>query len=383
MSKQSLLLGLLIACSCVVAGVNAAAQDVFSRSRRVGDTLYVSNTGSRDPQTGKHPDSIEASTRQVLRNVEEILKKEGFTFNDVVSSHVWITDLNKFGEMNKAYREVFQSEHPVRTTIQVSELPDESAVSIAVVAFQGKKQIVHPREGQNLTLPFSPGILVGDTLYISGQASVDPLTGKLIEGDFKAHVTQTLKNVEAILKAADMDFSNVVHANVFLTNPDDFGPMSEVYRTFTTQPRPARVPLGATRLPLDAPVEITMIAKRQKGKAILPPDMPPSDNYSRGFLVGDELYVAGIGSAQEAVEDRVNDCMERVRKIVEEAGLSLGNVVEGKIYLSDIKDLEAVNQAFRKHFPSEAFPALTTVAVANLPAKLKMMTTFVAARNVK
>ena len=111
--------------------------------------------------------------------------------------------------------------------------------------------------------------------------------------------------------------------------------------------------------------------------------MPPSDNYSRGFLVGDELYVAGIGSAQEAVEDRVNDCMERVRKIVEEAGLSLGNVVEGKIYLSDIKDLEAVNQAFRKHFPSEAFPALTTVAVANLPAKLKMMTTFVAARNVK
>src|SRR5262249_39048492 len=82
-------------------------------------------------------------------------------------------------------------------------------------------------------------------------------------------------------------------------------PMSEVYRSFTKQPRPARVPLGATRLPLNAPVEITMLAKRHKGKAILPPGMPPSDNYSRGYLVDGELYVAGIGSAKESVPERV------------------------------------------------------------------------------
>ncbi len=371
---------LLAAGFLAAGGVEAYGQMTPSRSVRVGNTLYVSSAGNMDPKTGKQPEGVEASTRQVLANLKARLSEHGFTLADVVSSEVWINDLTKFADMNKIYREAFSGEFPTRTTIEVSALPHGSPVEIAMVAVQGKQRIIEPKGVKSLNLPFSPGILVGDTLFISGQTSVDPQTGKLIDGDIKAHVTQTLKNVEAILQAAEMDFSHIVQANVFLINPDNFGPMSEAYRTFTMDPRPARVPIGARKLPLNSPVEITMLAKLNKGKAILPPDMAPSENYSRGFLAGNELYVAGIGSTKESVQDRVDDCMGRVKKIVEAAGLSMDNVVMARIYVDDINDLEAVNQAYLKYFAAGKSPSQAIVAVPNLPANLKIMTSFVATK---
>ena len=78
---------------------------------------------------------------------------------------------------------------------------DRGIAEIGLVAVKGEKKYIYPDGAAKGNLPFTPGILVGDTLYISGQASFDPKTGKLVEGDFKAHVKQTLKNIEAILSA--------------------------------------------------------------------------------------------------------------------------------------------------------------------------------------
>src|SRR4029077_17828189 len=106
-------------------------------------------------------------------------------------------------DMNKAYRSFFKGDFPTRTTVQIAELPGGSKhVEIAAVAVKGEKKIIHPKGAKPRDVPLSPGILVGDTLYLSGQVSLDPQTGKLIEGDFKAHAAQALKNLQGVLEAA-------------------------------------------------------------------------------------------------------------------------------------------------------------------------------------
>jgi 2-iminobutanoate/2-iminopropanoate deaminase len=220
-------------------------------------------------------------------------------------------------------------------------------------------------------------------LYLAGQVSLDPETGKVVEGDIKAHVTQALKNIEGVLKAADMDFSNVVSAQVFLTNVDDFSAMNEVYRSVVKQPLPARVPIGVPKLALGAPVEINMIASRHKGKAILPPDMMPSSNYSRGLLVDNTLYVSGVASTKDTVKEQVDDCLGRVEKIVKEAGMSMQDLVEARVYLTDIKDYGPMNNAYRNHFSFPNSATRATMAVSKLPGNNKIMMAFVGAKREK
>ena len=188
----------------------------FSQSIQVGDTLYVSGQGSMDPETGKHPEGVGPATRQVMLNLKRELNAAGYTFADVVASNVWVTDLDKYTEMNSVYASFFRSVYPTRTTVGVEALPGGSKVEISMIAVKGEKKVIYPGGAKSGHLPFSPGILVGDTLYLSGQAGVEPSTGKLVAGDTTQHVAQTMKNIQAVLAAADMDFSNVVSAYLFL-----------------------------------------------------------------------------------------------------------------------------------------------------------------------
>ncbi|MFN0165380.1 MAG: RidA family protein [Bryobacteraceae bacterium] len=362
--------------ACLTLGsLDAGAQAVQSRALKIGDTVYLSAAGGGRPGA-----SMEQAVRQVLLELESPLREHGLTLADIVSTDVWVTGLDKATEVRKAFQSAFKRRPPAGTLTEVSALPGGAIVQVAAVAAKGDKRVIRPQGTRHRNPLFSPAVQAGDALYLSGQTGIDPGSGNLIAGDIKAHVGQSLKNIGSILAAAGLDFSNVVQANVILTNPSDFGPMGDVYRTFTSPPRPARVPLGATRLDLGAPVEITMRARKTKGRAILPAGMEPSDNYSRGFLAGPELYVAGIGSAKESVEEGTLDSLERVKKIVEAAGLSMGDLVEARVYLSDIGNLDAMERGYRKYFGGAKPPTRAVVAVANLPAKLKIMTSFVAAR---
>jgi 2-iminobutanoate/2-iminopropanoate deaminase len=108
--------------------------------------------------------------------------------------------------------------------------------------------------------PYSQALLVGHTLYISGQLGIDPATGKLVEGDTAAQVEQALKNIMAILMEENMSMHNVAQVQVFLGDIADFTAVNEVYKTFFAEPYPARAAIGAGALPAGASVEILVTA---------------------------------------------------------------------------------------------------------------------------
>ncbi|WP_379968774.1 RidA family protein [Epilithonimonas sp. UC225_85] len=122
------------------------------------------------------------------------------------------------------------------------------------------KKIIHTSEAPAAIGPYSQACLVNGTLYISGQIPVDPENGKLVEG-IQKETHQVMKNLKAILNAADMDFSNAVKASIFLKNMDDFAVVNEIYASyFENEIYPARETVQVSCLPKNVDVEISMIA---------------------------------------------------------------------------------------------------------------------------
>ncbi|MDR0466925.1 MAG: RidA family protein [Deltaproteobacteria bacterium] len=108
--------------------------------------------------------------------------------------------------------------------------------------------------------PYSQAIRTGNLLFISGQTSVDPATGKIVPGGPAAEAGQCLKNIRAILQAAGMDMQNVVKVTVFLTDMANFAAVNEVYAKTFAVPFPARSCVAVRGLPLGCLVEIEAIA---------------------------------------------------------------------------------------------------------------------------
>jgi 2-iminobutanoate/2-iminopropanoate deaminase len=113
--------------------------------------------------------------------------------------------------------------------------------------------------------PYSQAVLVDDKfLYLAGQISLDPVSGKMIDGDVKLQTRQVLKNIEAVLLAAGVSLQSVVKTTVFLKDMNDFAAMNEVYSEFLSTSAPARSTIEVVRLPRDARVEIEAVAVIEK-----------------------------------------------------------------------------------------------------------------------
>jgi 2-iminobutanoate/2-iminopropanoate deaminase len=110
--------------------------------------------------------------------------------------------------------------------------------------------------------PYSQAVRVGDTLYLAGQIGVDPATGALAPGGIAGQTRQALENCRAVLEAAGYTFADVVQAQVFLEDIDDFAAMNEVYATYFVPTAPARATVEVAGLPRGAGVEIMLTAVR-------------------------------------------------------------------------------------------------------------------------
>ena len=108
--------------------------------------------------------------------------------------------------------------------------------------------------------PYSQAIKTGGMVYCSGQIPIDPVTGEFVSNDIAEQTEQVLKNLTAVLEAAQTSLANVVKTTVFLADMSDFAAMNEVYGRFFSENKPARATVQAARLPRDAKVEIECIA---------------------------------------------------------------------------------------------------------------------------
>ncbi len=109
--------------------------------------------------------------------------------------------------------------------------------------------------------PYSQAIQLGDLIFVSGQIPLDPKTGEIVSGEIEEQTRQVLRNLKAVLEAADSDLSRVVKATVYLTDMSLFPRINAVYaEAFDADPAPARATVEVSALPLGAHVEIDAIA---------------------------------------------------------------------------------------------------------------------------
>jgi len=108
----------------------------YSQAIRVGNTLYLAGQIALDPRTNQMiaDRSIEAETRQVLDNLKAVVEAAGFTMADIVSTTVFMADLNEFARMNAVYATYFPNNPPARATVQAARLPRDVKIEIAAIA---------------------------------------------------------------------------------------------------------------------------------------------------------------------------------------------------------------------------------------------------------
>jgi 2-iminobutanoate/2-iminopropanoate deaminase len=119
---------------------------------------------------------------------------------------------------------------------------------------------IRPEVSPNTGLPYSPGILAGNTLYISGHLGRDPVTTKLVAGGIEAETRQVLANIREVLTTAGMDFKDVTSVTAFITDFKEFDAFNKVYREYFPTDPPARATVQVAALNIGARVELQMIA---------------------------------------------------------------------------------------------------------------------------
>lgn len=108
--------------------------------------------------------------------------------------------------------------------------------------------------------PYSQAVLAGNTLYLSGQIALDPLTGELLNDNITEETHAVMKNLEAVLRHAGFTFQDVVKCSIFLKNMDDFAAVNDAYGVYFKSNPPARETVEVSRLPKNVHVEISCIA---------------------------------------------------------------------------------------------------------------------------
>ena len=123
------------------------------------------------------------------------------------------------------------------------------------------KKVIETTEAPAPIGPYNQAILVDNTLYSSGQIALNPKTMKLVNEDIQAETTQVMKNLLEVLKAAGMDFTNVVKATIYLADMGDFTIVNEEYGGyFNDDDAPARETVQVAQLPKNVRIEISVIA---------------------------------------------------------------------------------------------------------------------------
>jgi enamine deaminase RidA (YjgF/YER057c/UK114 family) len=209
-----------------------------------GEILYLSAQGGEDPVTGKLQSDFSAETKQALENVSTVLKAAQMSMKNVLWVNPYMSVSGQYDVMGKVYKTYFEfGNTPGRGTIQVVGLPKGEHMVFSCIAGADltKRKAVRPRN-MPPSPTASPGILYGDTLYLSAKDGFIPGQG-MVTPLFDLQLRQSMRNLLDGLEEVDMDFSNVVFSTVYLREIKDDTQMNPLYGKFFKPPYPARTTL--------------------------------------------------------------------------------------------------------------------------------------------
>jgi enamine deaminase RidA (YjgF/YER057c/UK114 family) len=232
-----------------------------------GDVLYLSAQSGKDPKTGQAPASFSDEVRQSLNNVASILSAAHMSMKNVLWVNPYMSASGQYDAMGDVYKTFFEfGNTPGRGTIEVAGLPAGSRIVFSCIAGAdlSKRHAIRPRN-MPPSPTASPGILYGNTLYLSAKDGFIPGQG-IVTPDFELQLRQSFRNLLDGLEEADMSFSDVVFSTVYLRDMQDFGKLNPLYRSFFRGMLPARTTMQQkVDAEAEAAEQISFIAVKTAG----------------------------------------------------------------------------------------------------------------------
>lgn len=362
-----------------------------------------------DPKTGEMvAGGIKEQAKQCFDNIKAVVESIDHVMSDIVRITVFVTNIKDVDAVDEVYKTYFPTYVPARTTVAVAALPKNASVQIEALLSHGEGTIPNaPQSGDlikltNNTASAPTSILSTQTVAFShynnltAQLPIDPATGRLVIGGVEEQTRQCLKNIKAILQGIDVPFDDIVKINLFVKDLADVEAVKEVYTTFFPDSSiaravgyfPALTVVEAADLQMGALVQIEAVVSHGDGT-------PPQAIEDRhGIIIEanntDKAPKCDIStqtvafshynhlSAQLPIDPKTGEivagglkeqaaqCLSNIKAIVESVDHAMEDVVKVNIFVKNIEDIDAVDEAYATFFPG-GVPARRVVGVANLP----------------
>ncbi|MBL09854.1 MAG: hypothetical protein CL402_04935 [Acidiferrobacteraceae bacterium] len=388
----------------------------YTEAFKVGNLVFAAGQLASDfisgvPQGAKinkafpfYGSDIKEQTRYILENLRTTFSAADSSLENVVKAQVFLTDLKDFNAFDEVWREFFPANPPARTTLEIPLLlgagPDQlveidlightNAVSHDVIKSSAPQPLANYTEAYRVeNLVFAAGQLASDfETGIPSQAKVDP-NFPYYGSNIKLQTRYILDNLKKTFDAANSSLANVVKAQIFLTNLNDFNAFDEVWKEYFPENPPPRTTVGVSGLLGTGPdmlIEIDLIAHtHDTTHTICKSNAPqPKANYSEAFIVDGILFAAGqvpsdfvTGVPKEAsinkafpfygseIKRQSDYTLKNLTTTFEGAGTGLDKAFKAQVFLTDLKDFNGFDEVWKEYFSGNP-PARTTVETTGL-----------------
>ena len=334
----------------------------YSPAIKAGGLIYLSGTLAQDDSGAIAGADVAAQTRRVIDRMKGVLEASGSSLPQVVAVTVYLKSAADFAAMNDAYRTYWPKDPPTRTTV-ITDLLLGALVEVSMIAVPNgaERTVIHPKDGSASPNPYSYAIKTGDTVFLSGLVPRNGKDNSVVSGDIVVQTKAVMENAGQLLRAAGLDYSNVVSGRIYLPDTADFARMNETYRSYFKTDPPARATVKADLAGKGYAVEMTFVAstspKQVVGKATNP-------NLSPAIRAGNRLYLSGVlgNNADNAgnATAQTRETLARIRATLDAGGYTPADVVDSLVYLTDLSKFAEMNAEYRTFFGKD-FPARATV----------------------
>jgi 2-iminobutanoate/2-iminopropanoate deaminase len=239
---------------------------------KAGGLIFCSGMVAVNPVTGEREHgTVTSETRRIFENLKILLDENDSHLARIVQVHAMIYSRLEYDVLNRVYRQYLPESPPARMVWQVV-IESGFKVQLDVVAAAGTgntnmaltRQVIEPKNeklniSKNRGLPHSPGIRVGNFLFLSGMVSTDPETGEQKQGTLISEARQVLENISHLLDSSGSSLKSIVKMTVFVYDMLEFQNANDVLRKFFPEKPPALTVCGA-QLSFGFKIEIECIA---------------------------------------------------------------------------------------------------------------------------